>query len=385
VFRIFLLTVDKQFPSRCSASPIDRHINLFFVAHSEVPLPRPLTRKCDDELDEVCVSFQSLANSEPWWSSRIENGQKIGIVARHMSRRTRVQGKVTKCAESSGSEDDGSIRGSNRKTHGGVIHGFQGRWFCLVSAPVNNNSGDVWKLRAIPGVMSLVQTWRAVGDCMEKPQQSKRKYGKSNSIFSSDEGSRKSSSCGTVEDCMPHGCGISLGQYDEASRNFIPNHFTSQASIALPRAWEYNAWDDSILKCGEVPPYFSGHEHGGTFSGWATSNYCCSEPESTLREPVGLLQPMDKKCGEEALRSALRSWSDFGGVINWSDTAMGFSGQNAFGPALFTGIDLAMSQTGCTREQAHNALCLNYGDVANAITSLLGDNAFGWCQVKSSN
>jgi len=115
-------------------------------------------RQPDDAAHEVSVSFQSIANSEPWWSPHEHDGKRLGIVARHMSRRNRVQGKAMHIAASRNSqfgEDLGSL--------GDELHGYQGRWFCLVQAPAHLVGDKPVKLKdakAIPGAYSLVQIWR---------------------------------------------------------------------------------------------------------------------------------------------------------------------------------------------------------------------------------
>jgi len=76
-------------PSRPSASPFDRRFNFAYVGASKTPAN--LQRGPEDAANEISVSFQSIANSEPWWSQHVHDGMRLGIVARHMSRRSRVQ------------------------------------------------------------------------------------------------------------------------------------------------------------------------------------------------------------------------------------------------------------------------------------------------------
>ena len=123
-----------------------------------------IARNAADSALEVSVSFQSIANSEPWWSPNVHNGQRLGLVARHMSRRTRVQGKSVGGA--TGGDPHGSGGGYSSagagNTRGGAdeLHGYQGRWFCLVQAPCHLIGDKPVKLKcakAVPGAFSLVQ------------------------------------------------------------------------------------------------------------------------------------------------------------------------------------------------------------------------------------
>ena len=77
-------------PCRTSASPIDRRIPTFYVSSFKAPAGRV----AEDIDNEISVQFQSIANSELWWSNFVQDGNRLGVVARHMSRRTRVQRKV---------------------------------------------------------------------------------------------------------------------------------------------------------------------------------------------------------------------------------------------------------------------------------------------------
>lgn len=161
---------------------------------------------------KVSVSFQSIANSEPWWSHHVRqsfynfknrasdyrplkqvlNGQRLGVVARHMSRRVRVQSRQAPSASASATtwpqpavardpRAEGALRAGNAHDVLGstelggaagqarqpsqeegqyVQHGFQGRWFCLVHAPADVVGVASTKLRvakAVPGAFSLVQ------------------------------------------------------------------------------------------------------------------------------------------------------------------------------------------------------------------------------------
>lgn len=152
-------------PCRASASPIDKRVAFFFVTGKPT-----VARNAADSALEVSVSFQSIANSEPWWSPNVHNGQRLGLVARHMSRRTRVQGKAV--GGSSGGDSHGSsgggvspagaAAGSSSAGGGGTdeLHGYQGRWFCLVQAPCHLIGDKPVKLKcakAVPGAFSLVQ------------------------------------------------------------------------------------------------------------------------------------------------------------------------------------------------------------------------------------
>lgn len=149
-------------PCRASASPIDRRIPAFYVSSIKAPAGR-----AEEDIDnEISVQFQSIANSELWWSNYVHDGNRLGIVARHMSRRTRIQRKVG---------------ADNTVANGGdELHGYQGRWFCLVQAPnsiIDTRSGPS-KLKiakALPGAYSLVQIWKAPGADNRNPQRGKRK------------------------------------------------------------------------------------------------------------------------------------------------------------------------------------------------------------------
>ena len=136
-------------PCRSSASPIDRRIRAFYVGSAKAPC----TRSLEDEANEISVQFQSIANSELWWSNYVQEGNRLGIVARHMSRRTRVQNPKRSARDGTGCTHE-------------KVHGYQGRWFSLVQAP--NNLIDVILsqdrakvIKPLPGAFSLVHIWDA--------------------------------------------------------------------------------------------------------------------------------------------------------------------------------------------------------------------------------
>lgn len=147
-------------PCRASASPIDKRVAFFFVTGKP-----PAARNAADSAREVSVSFQSIANSEPWWSPHVHNNQRLGLVARHMSRRTRVQGKAAGGLNSSSSSVGGDPYGGVGGSPGAAaaadeLHGYQGRWFCLVQAPchlIGDKPAKLKSAKAVPGAFSLVQ------------------------------------------------------------------------------------------------------------------------------------------------------------------------------------------------------------------------------------
>ena len=83
-----------------------------------------------------------------------------GVVARHLCRRLRVQGRSqdsltdTPLDSSHGPSEDGA----------GELHGLQGRWYCLVQAPLNafgDNESKLKVTKAVPGAASMVQVPRS--------------------------------------------------------------------------------------------------------------------------------------------------------------------------------------------------------------------------------
>ena len=139
----------------------------------------PAGRAAEDLDNEISVQFQSIANSELWWSNFVHEGNRLGIVARHMSRRTRVQRKSAAEGAGHGSEPGGG-GGNNGSGARDELHGYQGRWFCLVQAPnsmIDTRAGPT-KLKiakALPGAYSLVQIWNAPSNETQNPLRGKRK------------------------------------------------------------------------------------------------------------------------------------------------------------------------------------------------------------------
>jgi hypothetical protein len=144
----------KEVPCRASASPIDRRFNAFYVSSFKTPAGRD----AEDVDNEISVQFQSVANSELWWSNLVHDGNRLGIVARHMSRRTRVQRKPSSVAS------DSSLHHLSRRGEE-QLHGYQGRWFCLIQAPNHMidprvRSSKLKLAKPLAGAYSLVQTWK---------------------------------------------------------------------------------------------------------------------------------------------------------------------------------------------------------------------------------
>mmetsp|Transcript_64592 Transcript_64592/g.145702 ORF Transcript_64592/g.145702 Transcript_64592/m.145702 type:complete len:826 (+) Transcript_64592:169-2646(+) len=162
-------------PSRPSASPFDRRFNFAYVGASKTPAN--LQRGPEDAANEISVSFQSIANSEPWWSQHVHDGMRLGIVARHMSRRSRVQGGGTWLHNGAGprGRQGGQGRNGGKEVE---LHGYQGRWFCIVQAPAHLIGDRPIKLKvakAVPGAVSLVQVWGAPGSQLLDAHRGKRR------------------------------------------------------------------------------------------------------------------------------------------------------------------------------------------------------------------
>ena len=64
------------------------------------------------------AQFQSVANSELWWSNLVHDGNRLGIVARHMSRRTRVPRKPSSVASDSSLHHQPPRRGAAPRVPG---------------------------------------------------------------------------------------------------------------------------------------------------------------------------------------------------------------------------------------------------------------------------
>ncbi len=142
---------------RPTASPIDSRIRAFFVTSAK----DQGTREEDRSEFEISVQWQSISNGELWWSSYVHsNGNRIGVVARHMSRRERKQKRKPTGAAVVNDDCDGDV-----DEHQHQYHGFLGRWFCLVQAPdamigqltSANVIGKV--VKPLAGRFSLVQIW----------------------------------------------------------------------------------------------------------------------------------------------------------------------------------------------------------------------------------
>lgn len=88
-----------------------------------------------------------------------------------MSRRSRVQGRTS--LHMLAGRPSGDIRPQDE------LHGFQGRWFCLVSAPahlIGDKPAKMKMAKAVPGALSLVQIWQAASNDSASSRRGKRKH-----------------------------------------------------------------------------------------------------------------------------------------------------------------------------------------------------------------
>lgn len=77
--------------------------------------------------------------------TQVVGGQRIGVVARHLNRRVRVQRSAHSAL--------------GRATQAEELHGLQGRWYCLVKAPLLSIGEKTAKnnlATTVPGAISLV-------------------------------------------------------------------------------------------------------------------------------------------------------------------------------------------------------------------------------------
>lgn len=128
--------------------------------------------------DSIPVSFQSILNSDVWWSAS-DAFPGEGVASRPMSRSTRGNPRAGRCSDTSSSEGDlgsdpGSSGGQKQSTHS---HGFRGRMYTLVArapgAPTveaRNKRQRINKADATVrsttryvalGDVSIVHAWRA--------------------------------------------------------------------------------------------------------------------------------------------------------------------------------------------------------------------------------
>lgn len=179
----------------------------------------PLVRTSVDQGKEISVQFQAISNGEIWWSSFVHGGNRLGVVSRHMGRRTRVQRRFTGWDDPARRDDDG----------GGIpdIHGYEGRWFCLVQAPNNViefhvSSGKIKAAKAVPGAYSLVQYWKSDAPLLKS--------------VSAEEPAAKKARTGNTDSTVPNSSNESpncVSAASGASINRSPPAPSSSAAMAL--------------------------------------------------------------------------------------------------------------------------------------------------------
>lgn len=154
-----------KLPVRATASPLTPSCCTSYVV---------CKRLCDATsvdgggADAIAVSFQSILNSDVWWSPQKPNE---GVASRPMSRTTRCAARTTKVGcETSDSSECGSDGGKPQS------HGYRGRMYTLVGRAPGSSSeprtkrqrgrGDgKFKVKYVAiGDVSIVHAWRAADE-----------------------------------------------------------------------------------------------------------------------------------------------------------------------------------------------------------------------------
>eukprot|EP00516_Mucochytrium_quahogii_P004530 CAMPEP_0203757992 /NCGR_PEP_ID=MMETSP0098-20131031/10797_1 /ASSEMBLY_ACC=CAM_ASM_000208 /TAXON_ID=96639 /ORGANISM=" , Strain NY0313808BC1" /LENGTH=646 /DNA_ID=CAMNT_0050650239 /DNA_START=602 /DNA_END=2539 /DNA_ORIENTATION=- len=127
----------QNIPQRPQASPISPRCPCFYVSNNlkrELP-ENEIERLLGEKASLVAVKYQGFSNGEIWWSP--QHGNRLGLIARNMTRKTR-----------------GTVSGAK--------HGYSGRWYALLE----RGSEDVQvsrlncRLFVVHGCPSFVQFWQ---------------------------------------------------------------------------------------------------------------------------------------------------------------------------------------------------------------------------------
>lgn len=168
-----------RLPVRSTASPLTPSACMSYVVCKRLcDASSTVSAELAKGEDSIPVSFQSILNSDVWWSAS-EAYPGEGVASRPMSRSTRCNPRAGRCSDTSSSEGDlgsdpGSSGGQKQATHS---HGYRGRMYTLVArapgAPnfesrnkrqrinkADTSSRSTTRYVAL-GDVSIVHAWRA--------------------------------------------------------------------------------------------------------------------------------------------------------------------------------------------------------------------------------